>query len=549
MICILHGYLLDGSGSNLWTQAILRTLCRAGETVHLMCQEPHPERFDYVARALRHDAQPGVEVLLEREVPYPGQCVVHKPTLGPVLPVYVWDKYEEFTRVVPMVELDDAGIEDYLARNEAVLARIVDQHPITALHANHAVLMSVVARRVAAARGLPFTIMPHGSAIEYAVKRDERFLRHASEAFAAAGRIFVIGPEIRQRVQAVFGDAVPGVENKLVDLNLGVDTGLFEPVEPGRRAASVARLREVLQGVERGKRPEQSRELRNRLGDGMGRAALRKALARGSDYTAKHTDADCEDKLERVAWGEEQLLLFVGRLIASKGIHGVVAAMPAILRRHPRARLLVVGHGPLREPLEALLWALDTGSRQLLDDIVGWGRHLEGAPEPEPFEHLRHFLDGLAAAGELDDYWETARRLHVSERVIFTGYLTHRELRHLFPCCDVAIFPSIVAEAGPLVFLEAMASGVFPMGIYFAGMGASIDSVAPAVPAEVLERMKLRQDPRHTVADIVDNVVAVLGGPGRAHAAALRRVAEERYDWTAVGRRFLETLGALGSGA
>ncbi len=38
MICILHGYLLDGSGSNLWTQSIVRTQCRAGETVHLMCQ-------------------------------------------------------------------------------------------------------------------------------------------------------------------------------------------------------------------------------------------------------------------------------------------------------------------------------------------------------------------------------------------------------------------------------------------------------------------------------------------------------------------------------
>ena len=48
--------------------------------------------------------------------------------------------------------------------------------------------------------------------------------------------------------------------------------------------------------------------------------------------------------------------------------------------------------------------------------------------------------------------------------MIFTGYLTHRELRYLFPCCDVAVFPSIVAEAGPLVFLEALASGVSPLG-------------------------------------------------------------------------------------
>ena len=31
MICILHGYLLDGSGSNLWTRSIVESLCRQGE--------------------------------------------------------------------------------------------------------------------------------------------------------------------------------------------------------------------------------------------------------------------------------------------------------------------------------------------------------------------------------------------------------------------------------------------------------------------------------------------------------------------------------------
>jgi hypothetical protein len=46
MLGILHGYLLEGSGSNLWTRAIIQSLCRPGETVHLVCQENHPERMD-----------------------------------------------------------------------------------------------------------------------------------------------------------------------------------------------------------------------------------------------------------------------------------------------------------------------------------------------------------------------------------------------------------------------------------------------------------------------------------------------------------------------
>ena len=107
MICILHGYLLDGSGSNLWTQAIIRTLCNDGETIHLMCQEPHPEKFDYVSRAIRYDESLQPTVTLDRQVPYPGECVIHRPFIGDTLPVYVWDEYEEFDTVVPMVDLDD----------------------------------------------------------------------------------------------------------------------------------------------------------------------------------------------------------------------------------------------------------------------------------------------------------------------------------------------------------------------------------------------------------------------------------------------------------
>ena len=60
----------------------------------------------------------------------------------------------------------------------------------------------------------------------------------------------------------------------------------------------------------------------------------------------------------------------------------------------------------------------------------------------------------------------------------------HHELQHLFPCCDAGIFPSIVKEAGPLVFLEALASGCFPLGTYFAGMKASIDGIADLEDSE-----------------------------------------------------------------
>src|SRR5687767_12525544 len=136
MICFLHGYLLEGSGSNLWTRQIIQSLCRTGHTVHLVCQEPHPERYDFIAEAYTYELNGDVVTSLTRDVPYPGRCIMHKPRLGATLPVYVWDKYEEFSRVVPMVDLPTHEIEAYIERNLAVVKRIVLEHEITVMQAN-----------------------------------------------------------------------------------------------------------------------------------------------------------------------------------------------------------------------------------------------------------------------------------------------------------------------------------------------------------------------------------------------------------------------------
>ncbi len=508
VIGILHGYLLEGSGSNLWTQSVLRAICRAGRTVHVMCQEPHPNRFDFVAQMIRYDDQARPKTLFTRSVSYPGKCVVHKPTIGPVLPVFVGDRYEEHERVERMIDLDDAAIEEYVRRNVEALDRVVIDHGVTRLLANHTVLMPVVARRVASARSIPFAIMPHGSGIEYAVKKDTRLRDMAADAFREARSIFVIGPEIRRRIGEEFR-AVPGIRTKMVTLPLGVDTGLFAPVEPDARPGNIVRLQSALSDLRTRTAPDSS----------------------------KQPDPDCEPRLLSVNWRSDRILIFVGRLITGKGVQSIVAAMPAILQREPRAQLIVVGHGPLRSRLEDLLQALEAGDRARVEGIAAG----EDAPGSEPLVHEQRYFERLARLGKLEPYLRAARESKVSRRVIFTGYLTHRELKYLLPCCDVALFPSVVPEAGPLVFLEAMAAGVFPLGTDLGGTAASIDALAGRIPRRAISLMKIRSDPRHTIADIVTNVSGVLR-LGRRHATALRRPAIERHDWTAIARTLIRRL-------
>src|SRR2546428_11387958 len=70
-IILWHGYLLGGTGSNVYTHAIAREWSRAGHDVVVVCQEPHPERFDL-------GAAEGVRPPLPDEL----------------LPVFVLDRYE-----------------------------------------------------------------------------------------------------------------------------------------------------------------------------------------------------------------------------------------------------------------------------------------------------------------------------------------------------------------------------------------------------------------------------------------------------------------------
>ncbi|MEN8193938.1 MAG: glycosyltransferase [Bacteroidota bacterium] len=542
MIAILHGYLLEGSGSNLWTRSIIQSLCNNGETVHLMCQENHPELYDYISEVILYHSNGEKEIILKRDSLYPGKVVMHKPKLGDTLPVYVSDKYEEFTNVQPMIDLSNTEIDEYLQKNINVLNQVVEEYNVKVILANHAVLMSVVAQQAARTWDIPYSIMPHGSAIEYAVKKDERFFNYAESAFNNAHRIYVIGKEIRNRVKELF-PALPNIESKMVELNLGVNTSLFNPIEAKSRKENINKLCELLKDLPRGKSASQAQTLQNELKADISKQELLDTINTSADYNSKLTDADTEEKLQLIDWENEKIILFVGRMIANKGLHSIVAALPEILAAEPNTRLIVVGHGPQRESLEALIWALQNGHTDLIHNIINWGRELEGNGN-KSLEEIQLYFDHLNKTNELDNYFSKAQKYLNKESVIFTGYLTHRELCYLFPASDAAIFPSIVPEAGPLVFLEAMASGCFPIGTYFAGMAASIDSVSQAVPSDIIDIMKLSPNADQTVKDIASNVRRAIY-VDQIHKDKLRSITIEKYDWKNISTKLALDLHQL----
>lgn len=545
MIGLVHGYGLSGSGSNLWTGSVAEALCYDGADLHLICQEPDPEALPYVAEAVAYDADGQPEQLFSRETDYAGRCTLHRPMLER-LPVFVRPPASA-SYLAYLPDLDDAAVEEYVARNERALRRIVEAEGLTGLHVNHVVLMSEVCRRVSAATGVPYAVMPHGSAIEYVVKRDARFQRLAAGALASARRVFVLSGEIQDRLRAVF-PGVDGLTEKMRPMKTGVNTRQFALVERAERPRSIEQLKEIAARAypERGRTPAQTRRLHERLhGDDLSLEQLQDILDETGAYNERRPDADLEDKLDGVDWTEAEIVTFVGRLISYKGIHSIVAALPLILRERPGVRVVMAGSGPLREVLEALVFALAEGRRALALRLARHGRTLEGEEEGA-LATVTALFERLEDEGALGDYFAAAEAHLRPGTVLFTGYLKHDALCHLFPCCDVAVFPSTVAEGAPLVVPEAMASGCYPMGTNFAGMKDSLDAVARGLSREQAAFLRLRPEPAHTARDIARNVPGALDLRGRQRPA-LRRIADEAFSWRGIAESLSEELASLTS--
>ena len=89
-VLIFHGYLLAGTGSNVYNAALAEALVRAGHEVHLLCQDRDPLALEWVDAAGDWDGG-ALELRTRRE---PARATVYRPDIGGLLPLYVADRYE-----------------------------------------------------------------------------------------------------------------------------------------------------------------------------------------------------------------------------------------------------------------------------------------------------------------------------------------------------------------------------------------------------------------------------------------------------------------------
>jgi glycosyltransferase involved in cell wall biosynthesis len=456
-----HGYMLSGTGSNVYVQNLCRGLVREGHDVHLLCQEPKPLAYDFVNEYSTVDDD-DVERQGEQETPYPGRCAVYRPEIGGLLPVYVYDDYPGW-RVKTFLDLTDEEFENYVGRNTEAIRAVLEASGAEAVVTNHSVPGPLISRRALEGAGVPYVSIVHGSCLHYVARKSDKYMRATREGLEGAKRILALSSHSAGTIAEDF----PDLEERTSALPGGVDTDLFRPEALDLRALKVMRG-----GPGRG--PEQDAALREALdlsGDAEELVGALRAVA--ASYDARAHDRDVGERLGAflTAGEDSPLVIYVGKLIHSKGVHSLLAAF-ARVQRQTDARLVVVGFGTFREALQALTHSLGTGDERSVERFAKLGKVLEGGPA-EPLEHFE-------LSGEL---------LHdvmgMENRVEFVGPLYHEDLAKILPVADVAVVPSIFPETFGLVAAEFAASGVVPFVADHSGLREAGEIIGRGLPFDL----------------------------------------------------------------
>jgi glycosyltransferase involved in cell wall biosynthesis len=222
-ILLWHGYLLGGTGSNVYTRSLAREWGRAGHDVTVFAQEPDPEQYDLA-----------------------GATVV-RPNIGGLLPVFVLDRYEGFeARRLPELTADER--DSYVAANAAAIR---EHLPADLVFANHVLLGGPVAD----ASGARYAVKAHGSELEYAMRGNAELSNWGRASLARAEAVFVGSKHIREVLEDVVGHV-----DRVHVVPPGVDVGEFAPLprdEALRRLLAESRADPANPGNENERLPDE----------------------------------------------------------------------------------------------------------------------------------------------------------------------------------------------------------------------------------------------------------------------------------------------------
>lgn len=192
-------------------------------------------------------------------------------------------------------------------------------------------------------------------------------------------------------------------------------------------------------------------------------------------------------------------ILAVRRFTPKNGIQYLIAALPAILKKFPDTRCVLIGDGPMKEQL-----------------------------------------------------CEFATSLQVNDHISFLGSLDHKQIVEHYKQADVVVIPS-TAESTSLACIEAMAQ---QKSIVASRVGGLIELLGASEERGTLVRLTNDEHcnynapfliPPDRIQHLSDGIIHALQNPeeGAQKAEKAAQYVKERYTWSIIARRTVHEVYAL----
>lgn len=123
---------------------------------------------------------------------------------------------------------------------------------------------------------------------------------------------------------------------------------------------------------------------------------------------------------------DEEMILFIGRLVQVKGVDKLIMALPHILQKNPKAKLVIVGFGDLQEYLMNLVKATK------MSDFVKF--RFEFIPEEERILHYAA-CDVAVFPSFYEPFGIVALEAMAMERPVVVGAAGISGMREIVVCC------------------------------------------------------------------------------------------------------------------
>ncbi len=512
-VVMVHGYLLRGTGSNIYVANVAKSWKRLNHAVTVVCQDRKAEDLDFV-----DEFYIGTNSIPETP-PVNGTLRVIVPDIDNLLPVYIFDEYEGYT-VKTIPEMTDEEIENHIDLMAKAIKKIVRQGA-DLFFANHVLLSPVIVKRALEKSGNPYKIKIHGSAMEFVAAKHPEYKRYAYEGFDEAKEIIAGTKHIKKRALEVF-PALEVMEEKIKIVPPGMDEELFAPASnPFENEERFLKLvKEEIEKNPDGRKEVETPDIKEKSDD----EAHEILSELSTHYNQRTVDADLLDKWLPYS-EEEPIIIYFGKFLKTKGVGELLLLTPKIFELQPNVRFVFVGFGSYREHLEAIFKALKTGDLKLAEKAAAAGSF---AVHVEVKKYFRQLTEKEA------------------ERITITGMLEHRLLKELLPLASVSVMPSTFAEAFGMVAVESMSAGVFPITNYHSGMMDVTDKLVEKIPQ--LKDLVCR-DSKKFFDELPQKIVQVLDflypdgfadhSWKNAFGKNLREFAIENYSWNKIAEKLL----------